>query len=116
MFAVYFSFKIICGIREKRGYKQSITSFQLLIASFRSFLGRWSIMHVHVPEGGLGLLVDPGLLTGSRERAPDHDDQGPSIMAVHLWLRAETKPNERRTHITPERCKDLVKAGKDGNV
>ena len=35
-----------------------------------------------------------------------------SIMApVHLWLRAETKPNERRTHITPERCKDLVQAG-----
>ncbi|KAM7432200.1 Saccharopine dehydrogenase [Porites harrisoni] len=32
-------------------------------------------------------------------------------MAVHLWLRAETKPNERRTHITPERCKDLVQAG-----
>ena len=32
-------------------------------------------------------------------------------MAVHLWLRAEKKPNERRTHITPERCKDLVKAG-----
>jgi len=30
---------------------------------------------------------------------------------VHLWLRAETKPNERRTHITPERCKDLVQAG-----
>ena len=36
-----------------------------------------------------------------------------SIMAVHLWLRAEKKPNERRTHITPERCKDLVKAGED---
>jgi len=34
------------------------------------------------------------------------------VMAVHLWLRAETKPNERRTHITPERCKDLVQAGK----
>ena len=36
-----------------------------------------------------------------------------SIMAVHLWLRAEKKPNERRTHITPERCKDLVKAGEN---
>ena len=34
------------------------------------------------------------------------------VMAVHLWLRAETKPNERRTHITPERCQDLVQAGK----
>ena len=39
-----------------------------------------------------------------------------SIMAVHLWLRAEKKPNERRTHITPERCKDLVKAGEDARV
>lgn len=35
-----------------------------------------------------------------------------SIMAVHLWLRAEKKPNERRTHLTPEKCKELVKAGK----
>lgn len=34
-----------------------------------------------------------------------------AVQAVHLWLRAETKPNERRTHITPERCKDLVQAG-----
>lgn len=33
------------------------------------------------------------------------------VMAVHLWLRAEKKPNERRTHLTPEKCKKLVKAG-----
>ena len=33
------------------------------------------------------------------------------VMAVHLWLRAEKKPNERRTHLTPEKCKELVKAG-----
>ena len=56
---------------------------------------------------------------GGKKRDPGNevdDDQGPSIMSVHLWLRAETKPNERRTHITPERCEDLVKAGKDANV
>ena len=33
------------------------------------------------------------------------------VMAVRLWLRAEKKPNERRTHLTPEKCKELVKAG-----
>ena len=79
------------------------------------FLTCWALVNpIHacnVPEGAC-TLVDPGLLTGSRERALDHDDQGTLMMAVHLWLRAETKPNERRTHITPERCKDLVKAGK----
>lgn len=34
-----------------------------------------------------------------------------SIMAAHLWLRAEKKPNERRTHLTPERCKEIINAG-----
>lgn len=37
-------------------------------------------------------------------------------MAVHLWLRAEKKPNERRTHLTPERCKDLLNAGEDARA
>ena len=45
-------------------------------------------------------------------RENKHFDDVRLVMAVHLWLRAETKPNERRTHITPERCKDLVQAGK----
>lgn len=35
-----------------------------------------------------------------------------SLHVVHLWLRAEKKPKERRTHLTPEKCKELVKAGK----
>ena len=47
MFADYFSFKIICAIREKRGYKHSITSF-LSFAFLPYFLhwpvGRWSKM------------------------------------------------------------------------
>ncbi|EDO41960.1 predicted protein [Nematostella vectensis] len=32
-------------------------------------------------------------------------------MAAHLWLRAECKPLERRAHLTPEKCKELVDAG-----
>ena len=55
----------------------------------------------------------------SRPRPPEFALQNAnvrSIMAVHLWLRAEKKPNERRTHITPERCKDLVKAGEDARL
>lgn len=30
---------------------------------------------------------------------------------VHLWLRAESKENEQRTHLTPEKCQELIQAG-----
>ena len=71
-------------------------------------VGRWSI-HVHLPEGTWVLWTQGFWPSPANVRSI-------TIMAVHLWLRAETKPNERRTHITPERCKDLVQAGKDANV
>ena len=34
------------------------------------------------------------------------------IMVVHLWLRSEPKANERRSALSPEKCKDLLSAGK----
>ncbi|XP_031562025.1 saccharopine dehydrogenase [NAD(+), L-lysine-forming]-like [Actinia tenebrosa] len=30
---------------------------------------------------------------------------------VHLWLRAETKENEQRTHLTPQKCRELLQSG-----
>ena len=30
----------------------------------------------------------------------------------HIWLRAETKPNEQRRALTPEKCRLLVEKGK----
>lgn len=33
------------------------------------------------------------------------------MMVVHLWLRSEPKANERRSALSPERCKDLLSAG-----
>lgn len=32
--------------------------------------------------------------------------------SIHLWLRAESKENEQRTHLTPEKCQELLQAGK----
>lgn len=31
--------------------------------------------------------------------------------SIHIWLRAETKPNERRRALTPEKCRLLVERG-----
>ena len=40
---------------------------------------------------------------------------GPSrisqIMSVHIWLRAETKPNEQRCALTPQKCQVLIEKG-----
>lgn len=33
------------------------------------------------------------------------------IMAVHLWLRSEPKINERRSALSPDKCKELLSAG-----
>ena len=33
-------------------------------------------------------------------------------MSAHIWLRAEKKPHERRTHLTPEKVKELIGRGK----
>lgn len=32
-------------------------------------------------------------------------------MSDHIWLRAETKPNEQRRALTPEKCQDLIEKG-----
>ena len=35
----------------------------------------------------------------------------------HIWLRAETKPNEQRRALTPDKCRELIEKGKlEGQV
>ena len=34
-----------------------------------------------------------------------------TMESIHIWLRAETKPNERRRALTPEKCRLLVERG-----
>ena len=69
-------------------------------------------LKLRAAESGLGMSRPRLLFCYPARKQTFRGNDVRFVTAVHLWLRAETKPNERRTHITPERCKDLVQAGK----
>ena len=104
----------------------SLQSHRLLIESLSSSSKEWSLSCGLLVGGAFNnaasvykrgttkvfvLSIQSSRVCWHRHATVNLEHAG-GYMAVHLWLRAETKPNERRTHHTPEKCKELVKADK----